>query len=195
MKRSYRLNQRAEGQDQTRQKIVDATIELHQAKGIAATSVNDIAARAQVAKVTVYRHFPDEKALVSACSAQYFQRHPFPDPESWRQIKNPLDRFRHALLETYAFHRATEQMIARVLPEVRNLPLMAPYHEQWQKAVAALADGWPEQTQERTALMAALALALSFDTWQLLIRFSDLSDGEAVNLMMRLVCDCRANSG
>ena len=60
---------------------------------------------------------------------------------------------------------------------------------------AALADGWPEQTREKTALKAALALALSFDTWQLLIRFSDLSDGEAVNLMMRLVCDCRANSG
>lgn len=195
MKRSYRLKQRAEGQNQTRQKIVDATIQLHQSKGLAATSVNDIAERAQVSKVTVYRHFPDEQTLVNACSGQYFQRHPFPDPESWRQIKNPLDRFRHGLHETYAYHRATEPMIASVLAEARNLPVMEPYHEQWQRAVDTLAAAWPERNRETTSLKAALALALSFDTWRLLIRSHHITDDEAIDLMMRLVCDCRANAG
>lgn len=195
MKRSYRLKQRAEGQDQTRQKIVDAAIQLHQAKGLSSTSMNDIAERAQVAKVTVYRHFPDVGTLVNACSGQYFQRHPFPDPESWRHINNPLDRFRLGLRETYAYHQSTEPMVARVLGEARDHPVMEPYHEQWQKAVTVLATAWPEQAQGKASLKAALALALSFDTWRLLSRTHQLTDDEVIELMMRLVCDCAVNTG
>jgi AcrR family transcriptional regulator len=194
MKRSYRLKQRAEGQDQTRQKIVDAAIQLHQAKGLSATSMNDIAQRAQVAKVTVYRHFPDVGTLVNACSGQYFQRHPFPDSERWRQINNPLDRFRLGLRETYAYHQSTEPMVARVLGEARDHPVMEPYHEQWQRAVAVLASAWPDHARENVSLKAALALALSFDTWRLLSRTHQLTDDEVIDLMTRLVCDCSANT-
>ena len=193
MKRSYQLKQRAEAQSQTRQKIVDAAIELHQAKGLAATSVNDIAERAKVAKVTVYRHFPDEEALVNACSGHYFHNHPFPDPENWRNIKDPHDRLRHGLSETYAYHRATEPMIARVLGEARDLPIMEPYHAHWQKAVDVLAVGFQGSVKSEVLLTAALALTLSFDTWRLIAFSQDLTDDQAIMLMMRLVCDCRAN--
>jgi len=195
MKRSYKLKNRAAGQDQTRKMIVEATIELHQAKGIAATSVNDIAERAQVAKVTVYRHFPDQETLAQACSGLYFQRHPFPDPESWRHIEDPADRFRQGLRETYAYHRSTEPMTARIIGEARDLPVMAPYHEQLRKAADVIAAAWPRTAREKAALKAALALALSFDTWRQLTRIGQLSDGEAIDLMMRLVCDGRANPG
>lgn len=195
MKRSYQLKQRAEAQSQTRQRIVDATIELHQAKGLAATSVNDIAERAKVAKVTVYRHFPDEETLVNACSGQYFQHHPFPDPENWRHIEDPHDRLRQGLRETYAYHRATEPMIARVLGEARDLPIMEPYHAHWQKTVDALAAALQRSAQSEELLKAALALAVSFDTWRLLVRSHNLTDDQAIKLMLQLVCDCRANIG
>ncbi len=88
MKRSYHLKHRAEARAHTRQKIIDATVELHQEKGLMATSVSDIAKRAKVGKVTVYRHFPDETALVSACSGEYFQLNPLPNTESWLTIKD-----------------------------------------------------------------------------------------------------------
>ena len=132
-KRPYRLKSRAESRDRTRQRIVEAAIELHQAKGIAATSMNDIAERAGVGKVTVYRHFSDEAALVGACSGQYFRRHPFPDPEDWHAIADPHERLRRGLSETYAYHRETEPMIARVLPEARGLPVIAPYDDHWRR--------------------------------------------------------------
>jgi AcrR family transcriptional regulator len=90
MTRSYRLKRRAERQDQTRQKIVEAAIALHQDKGLAATTMADVAERAGVGRVTVYRHFPDEAALVGACSGQYFERHPLPDPELWLEIADPV---------------------------------------------------------------------------------------------------------
>ena len=143
MSRSYRLKRRAERQDQTRQKIIEAAIALHQAKGPAATTMNDIAEQAKVGRVTVYRHFPDDESLLRACSGQYFERHPFPDPASWYSIQDAAARLRRGLRETYAYHRETEPMMSRVIADARDLPIMAPYHAHWRRAAEILAAAWP----------------------------------------------------
>ena len=194
MTRSYKLKQRGEAQNRTRQKIVEAAIELHQTKGLSATTMRDIAERAEVGRVTVYRHFPDEMALVSACSGAYFQRHPLPDPEPWRSVEDATERTRRGLRETYAFHRSTEAMMTRVYDEARDLPVMAPYHMHWQRAAAVLAEAWPAKGRQRVLRNAALAHALSFDTWRSLVRGQGLSDAQAVDLMLRLACDCSQDS-
>jgi AcrR family transcriptional regulator len=193
MARSYRLKQRAERQDQTRQKIVDAAIELHQAKGLAGTTMSDIAEHAKVGRVTVYRHFPDEESLVGACSGQYFQRHPFPDPAPWRSIQDATARLRRGLRETYAYHRETEAMMSKVIADARDLPIMAPYHAHWRRAADVLAAAWPVTGRRKVLLLAALALALSFDTWRTLVREQSLTDDQAIELMLRL-CDCTSVS-
>jgi AcrR family transcriptional regulator len=185
MGRTYKLGKRAEAQAETRQSIVEAAIVLHQEKGVAATSISDIAERAGVGKVTVYRHFPDETALLSACSGQYFERHPFPDPEGWRREGDRIARLRLGLCETYAFHRETAAMMASVLPELREAPITAPYHEHWRRAAGVLLDAWPEEDRNE-ALKAALALALSFDAWRILALEQGLTDDRAVALMARL---------
>lgn len=195
MKRSYRLKRRAESQGRTRQKIVDAAIELHQAKGLAATTMSDIAERARVGRVTVYRHFPDEASLVGACSGQYFRRHPLPDPEPWRRIRDPIARLRRGLRDTYAYHRATEPMMARVLDEARDLPVMAPYHAHWRHAADVLAAAWPASARRGKLLKASLALALGFDTWRFLVRTQGLTDEQAIELMMRLTRGRRPRAG
>jgi AcrR family transcriptional regulator len=190
MARSYRLKRRAERQDETRQKIVDAAIELHQTKGLAATTISDIADHANVGRVTVYRHFPDEESLVGACSGQYFERHPFPDLAPWRSIRDPIARLRRGLREIYAYHRETEPMMSRVIAHARDLPIMAPYHAHWRHAVDILAAAWPARGRKKT-LCAALGLALSFDTWRTLIREQNLTDDQAIELMLRLAGDGR----
>jgi len=192
--RSYQLKRRAERQDGTRQKIVEAAIALHQDKGLAATTIADVAARAKVGRVTVYRHFPDEAALVGACSGQYLERHPFPDPEPWRSVTDPVEKVRRGLRETYAYHRETEPMMASVLAEARDRPLMAPYHAHWQRCAEILAAGWRLKAGRKAQLKAACALALSFDTWRLLVREQGLTDAQAIDLMLRLTCDCQSNS-
>ena len=189
MTRTYQLKQRAASQERTRQKIVEAAIELHQTKGLAATSMRDIAKRARVGTVTVYRHFPDEAALVDACSGTYFERNPFPNPENWCGIADPRERLRRGLRDTYAYHRATEPMIAQVIDEARNQPVMAPYHAHWGRAADVLLAAWPLEARRDTKLKAAVALALSFDTWRLLVREQGLSDTQAVALMLRLTSD------
>jgi len=187
MTRSYELKRRAESKDETRERIVDAAIELHQTIGPAATTVTDIARRARVGRVTVYRHFPDEGTLARACSGKYFEQHPFPDLAAWEAINDPVERASFALADSYAYHRANEAMFAHVLADAREHPVMAPYHRYWADAADVLMTGRRARGRCRTILRAAIAVALSFDTWRTLSREQQLTDAQAVELMLRLI--------
>ncbi len=187
MARAYKLRRRAEHQDQTRQKIVDATIELHRSIGAAQTTISEIAKRAGVGRVTVYRHFPDEESLFYACSGHYFSQHPFPDIARWRQIPDPVERLKTGLRESYAWYEENAQMIGMALAEARDLPMMAPYHAYWDDAAETLAAAWRTRGQQRKNQKAAIVLALSFDTHRTLTREQQLSTERAIALMSRLV--------
>jgi AcrR family transcriptional regulator len=191
MARAYTLKRRAEHQDQTRQKIVDATIELHQSIGAAQTTISEIAKRAGVGRVTVYRHFPDEEGLFNACSSHYFSLHPLPDTARWREIPDPIERLKTGLRESYAWHEQNAQMIGMALAEARDLPVMAPYHAYWDDAAETLTAAWPtrRQRQRRKTRKATIALALSFDTHRTLTREQQLSTDQAITLMTRLVAN------
>lgn len=78
--RRYRMSKRAKAVDETRDRIVAATLTLHMEKGVVATSHSDIADRAGVGAATVYRHFPSLDTLVEACGArvQEMVRAPLP---------------------------------------------------------------------------------------------------------------------
>jgi AcrR family transcriptional regulator len=185
--RPYRLKRRAQRQQETRQRIIEATIELHQTIGPAATTVTDIAEHAQVGRVTVYRHFPDETTLARACSGQYFERHPAPDPNEWRAIPDPNERLRTALSAAYAYHRATEPMMTHVLADARDHEAVAPYHSYWRHAADVLVAPWRARGRRRALLRAGIALALSFDTWRTLVREHGLTDDQAIDVALRLV--------
>ena len=62
-KRKYELKKRAEKLDETRRKVVEATVELHRTVGPAATQITEIARRAGVQRVTVYNHFREASLL------------------------------------------------------------------------------------------------------------------------------------
>jgi AcrR family transcriptional regulator len=190
MTRPYHLKRRAQLHKETRRRIVEAAIELHQTIGPAATTVTDIAERAGVGRVTVYRHFADELTLARACSGLYLERHPLPDPRGWQAITDPVERLRTGLRETYAYHRTTEAMWSHVLADARDHAVVAPYHAHWRHAADILSAGWRARGRRRTMLRAGIALALSFDTWRMLAREEQLADEQAVELMLRLTCDC-----
>jgi AcrR family transcriptional regulator len=176
------MKRRAERRDETRQRIVDAAIELHETVGPAATTISDIADHAGVGRVTVYRHFPDEAAMLRACSGHYYEQHPLPDPASWRRIADPEARLRIALRETYAYYGATEKMHALALRDRGDDPVMAPWHEHWDQAANVLAAGWGARGRRRKLLRAAIALALSFGTWRTLARDQRLDEDQAVEV-------------
>jgi AcrR family transcriptional regulator len=192
--RPYQLKRRAERQEETRQRIIEATIELHQTVGPAATTITEIAERAGVGRVTIYRHFPEDFDLDRACSGLYFERNPAPDTERWKRVTDPAERLRLALKESYAYHARTEQMISRALADARDHSVMAPYHDHWRRAVEVLLEPWRAHGKQRKQLRAALALALSFDTWRTLVPEQRLTNAQAIDLAMRLTCDCTDHS-
>lgn len=186
MGRRYELKRRGERQDQTRQRIVDATIELHKSIGAAQTTISEIAKRAGVGRVTVYRHFPDEETLFAACSGHYFTQHPFPDIERWQQIPDPRDRLQAGLRESYAWHTENRQMITMALAEAGDLPIMGPYHRFWDNAAETLTAPWRLRGRRRANLKAVIAVALSFDTHSTLTQRHALTNEQATDLMTRL---------
>lgn len=190
--REYKLNKRARKQAETRTRIIEAVVALHEEVGPARTTVVEVAERAQVSRPTVYSHFPDEQSLVTACSRHWSLANPRPDTDAWRQIVNPQKRLRVALGELYAYYAPRERMLANILRDSTLMPSISqalertfgPYVE---GATEVLAAGWEDRKRNRRKLLAALRLALDFHTWQSLRRTGGLTDKEAVKLMAALV--------
>jgi AcrR family transcriptional regulator len=132
-RRRYRLDERAKQQEATRRRIVEATAELHAEVGPAATTISAIAERAGVQRLTVYRHFPDEKGLFEACSALSDERYPAPDPTLWSEIEDPAARAEAALGALYEYYAGDAQGLALVLRDAEALPalneVLAPFRE------------------------------------------------------------------
>lgn len=187
--RRYELKERARRLQETRQKIIDATEALHREVGPAKTTIAEIARRAGVGRVTVYNHFPDERTLLAACSAQFIAGSPPPDPSSWATITDPDERLRHALRELYGYFRANEPMLANVTRDAALMPALAELlgsaeaaaHEQAMRAI--LLGGRGLRGSRKTRTQAAIGLALAFGTWQRLTATEQLTDDEAAELM------------
>lgn len=77
---------------------------LHAEHGIVATSVKDIAARADVGVGTVYHHFPTYDDIVRACGAGMQAIARPPPPDLFADIQ-PLDeRVRRLVQEVFAYY-------------------------------------------------------------------------------------------
>lgn len=189
--RTYRKRRRAEQERRTRERITEAAVKLHGTVGPARTTVSGVAEEAGVQRATVYRHFPDEASLFAACTAHYWAAHPMPDPEAWSSISDHADRLRHALGEMYALYRRTEGMLERTsrdapLVEAMAAPVAA-FRAFTEAAVAAIVAGRPERGGARRRVRAAVGHAISFPTWQSLVRQQGLDDAEAVAVVAAMV--------
>src|SRR5262245_52025539 len=121
-KRPYRMKKRAELEEQTRLRITESAVALHEQLGPARTSISAIADRAGVRRSTVYRHFPDEDALFAACSSHWRAANPPPDPSAWAAIKDPGERTAAALRDLYAFYGRTHSMYEGLFRDEPHVP-------------------------------------------------------------------------
>jgi AcrR family transcriptional regulator len=190
MTRKYELKQRAERQTATRERIVEATVELHDSVGPARTTISAIAERAGVQRLTVYRHFPDEHSLFVACSGHWQANNPAPETSAWAALDDPEERLRIALTEIYAFYRATEGMTGNLLRDLPDSPVLrdvaAPFLAYWETVREVLDRGWGARGRTRTLLQAVIGHAVGFETWQSLVRREGLDDAVAVETMVSL---------
>jgi AcrR family transcriptional regulator len=184
-RKPYELRARADSMDRTRARITRAAIELHGTIGPAATTMSAVAEQAGVTRATLYRHFPNEAALFSACSGEWRAANPAPDPAHWTDISDPYERLGKALAELYRWYRSSEAMRANLLRDLAALPPpIRAAIESYPRTVADVLDaGWPRRSRLRRA---AIGHGVAFETWRSLAH-EGLSDTEATRLIIGLV--------
>ncbi len=77
--RSYTLGRRAETATATRQRILDATIELYREVGVPAATLKAVAARADVSRGTIIHHFGSGDGLLGAVLDHVVESLEWPD--------------------------------------------------------------------------------------------------------------------
>jgi AcrR family transcriptional regulator len=187
-KRRYELKARADRQQETRRRIVEATAALHEEVGPARTTVAEIARRAGVQRLTVYNHFPEDGELFAACQAHFLAGHPPPDFGPALALDDPRARVEAALRMLYASYRERAPMTEKVVRDRAAVPALDALLERTMDAqqaglAAALAAGFGAAAGR---LRAVVAVALDFPTWQRLER-EGLDDAAAAALMADVV--------
>src|SRR6185437_543573 len=196
--RRYQKKRRAEQEAETRQRILEAMVDLHREGGPARTTISAIAERAGVERLTVYRHFPNERSMFEACTSHYATVVPQPDPARWEGVEEPAERLRAALLTFYEYYRGAEHMLVNATRDLPQLPALAavlkPRQEYIGKLRKDLVERWGGPAASRAGLAAAIGHALRFDTWRSLARSEGLADREAAELMVNLARSAATNA-
>lgn len=186
MTRKYTLKRRAEQKAETRQRIVEAAVDLHSSVGPALTTISMVAERAGVQRHTLYAHFPDERSLFMACSGLAMERDPLPDAEAWPAIADRRERLRAGLGAIYGWYERNEGQAACVLRDAEHHALtreitdmrLGPFFDAYREVLGDGLSGGQKPV---------LLLALSFFTWRTLVHDGGLKTGDAVEAMVRAV--------
>jgi len=176
---------RAEDEERTRARIVDAAEGLHAELGPARATIAAIAERAGVTRATVYRHFADSDALFLACAGQWLARQVLPDPASWA-ADDPFVVLDLGLTDIYRYFRAGEPMLSSVIRDEAVVPALVRdvrlrREQEWRERLLHRLPG-----RRRGVVRAAVAHATRFGTWRALCVEEGLTDRAAVDLMLAM---------
>ena len=192
MVRAYHQHARAAAQERTRKRILDAALEHYRRHGLAATNISAIAAGAGVQRLTLYRHFSDDTALLDACLARWRTETAWPN-DSWSSLPDPRQRLRVALEAVYQHYATAEPLLALVASARDTHAAAAAWLEPVDRTLDVLrrrlSDGWGLTGRPRSWLEALIAHALSVSTWRSLVRDVGLTPSDAARLMARSAAD------
>lgn len=184
-KRRYRLKQRAAQQQETRERIVDAAIALHEELGPAATTISALAGRAGVQRLTVYRHFATEQDILRACSTKWFREHPPPNlPAS--SPGAPEARVRAILRSLYGYYRDTQGMWRSLYRDLGRIDALDEAMREFDDYLEAASDALlaAHASTPSKRMRATTRHAVRFSTWRSLDE-----QGLDPRAMADLVCD------
>jgi AcrR family transcriptional regulator len=189
-KRKYTKTRRAEQQEQTRERIVEAVMALHEELGPANTSIKAVAEKAGVQRLTVYRYFPDDISLFQACTSQWLKLNPPPDTAEWANTSQADERCYVALLAFYRYYSQTETMWAGAYRDVATVEAlqqpMARFEAYLDQVRDDLLTPWKATGKRKQQLSVTLRHGLQFTTWQSLKR-QNQKDKQIAELVMTWV--------
>jgi AcrR family transcriptional regulator len=135
------MDKRRAAVEETRQRILEATLALHSEKGIFGTSWQDIAQRADVSVGTVYKHFPSLDELVPACGELMYAITRPPSLEDAPQIfagaHSVEERLERLISELFDFYERGAPYIETDFQE-RQLPAVQEWEAYWRATIEGL---------------------------------------------------------
>jgi AcrR family transcriptional regulator len=135
------MDKRKAAAQETRQRILEATLALHSEKGIFGTSWQDIARRADVSVNTVYKHFPSLDELVPACGELMYAITRPPSLEDAPRIfagaQSLEERLELLVSELFGFYERGAPYIEADFQE-RRLPAVQEWEAYMRAAIAGL---------------------------------------------------------
>lgn len=162
--RKYEKKARATSTEDTRNRILAASLRLHSDKGFAATSWQDIADAAGVAVGTVYYHFPTMEDLVPACGMLAQTLVPPPRASILDGVRGTAKRIEALVRALHAYYSGTQGGIRNALRERSRIGVVDALLRESDSnltRLTRLAIG-PEPTDETAKKVEAI---LDFRTW------------------------------
>lgn len=196
MARSYRMGKRAEEFERTRGRILQATMQVHDEKGVAPATLAEIAARAGVSQATLSRHFPSYSDLVQACGGHVWQEMQPPVPETAAGVfagaSGRRDRLRRLVEELDAFYARGAHRLNLAWRDRDLMPEIDGFLRAVEAGVDALVgEALAPDGPSPSALRVAAALT-SFHVWQSLQR-QGFDEAETRDVLLQtLVCGLQA---
>jgi AcrR family transcriptional regulator len=189
MARKYRMNHRAEALEQTRARILAATMALHDEKGIAGTSLTDVAARASVSASTVLRHFPTLGDLVAFCGMHVWQemRPPTPDTAAavYEGARTTDERLERLVTQLDSFYERGAFRLMKAAQDVDRIPEVAAFLGAVAAGVNALIDEALRDLPDRTKVVGILQVITRVEVWT---NLASVAEGEElIRIKLRLM--------
>jgi len=166
------LSRREIRRDKRRTRIRDAAFELFERQGFEATTIDQIAALADVGKGTFFNYFPTKQNVLT----DYYTRLSAEFINNAENIKtgNAQKRFAKLFHSIETTLRREGQMVDVLYPEVFKQPKLIALDEDIEERVSVLYAGWLEADKDKKKLRddfdTALAVRLIFDIWSATLR-------------------------
>jgi AcrR family transcriptional regulator len=167
--RKYTMDKRRAAVEETRQRILEATLALHSEKGILGTSWQDIAKRADVSVGTVYKHFPSLDELVPACGELMYAITQPPSLEDAPQIfagaHSLEERLERLVGELFGFYERGAPYIETDFEE-RQLPIVQEWEDHMRATIAGLVREALLPVEPDEGMVGTVSALLDFSTFK-----------------------------
>lgn len=190
--RRYAMRNREESFAQTNSRIVEAAKALHAERGVLATSWQDIAERAGVSPVTVYRHFRSLSELIPACARSFVDSvAPLAEDDAraaFAALESPFERLEMLIRDDCACYARGREWFHAAMRECDLVPELGAVVSAQQATLATLIRAALEELGPSAEVVSALQAVIDFPFWRALIH-AGMAEEVAPRVMLDL---CRA---
>jgi AcrR family transcriptional regulator len=163
------MTRRAEALQETRSRIVDATVAAHRELGIQATSWDEIARRAGVGVGTVYRHFRSLAELLPACGEVVTDTLALPAgdeiPVIFEGARSPEERVERLVRTVFATYERGAPFIENIRRERNDLPELDGWHAWLEDTLDALTREALRPLKPRKQSLQVTRALIDLNTW------------------------------